>query len=565
MSINQATFSLPPQIEDAVRDRIAEWASSEKIRRIWEKDATVWTGADEARWLDWLTIADEEIADTAKYHELHADIQRAGFEQILLMGMGGSSLGPEVLAITFGKEHFHILDSTVPTQVKAVEDKLDLAKTLFIVASKSGSTLEPNCFKQYFFDRVSQISDEPGKQFVAITDPGSKMERVAKEDGFRHVFYGKPEIGGRFSVLSAFGLVAAASMGLDVDIFLRRAVDMAEICRRGDPVGNPGALLGIVLGTCHALGRDKLTIFTSPEVHDLGAWLEQLIAESTGKNGVAIIPVDREPIIDADNYYNDRVFVSVGVKGSATDEETFQKLEELERAGHPVIRIELESLYHIAQEFFRWEFATAVAGSLMGINPFDQPDVESAKVEARKITEEYERTGSLPEEKPFYEEDGIALYADEANANALRVAVGDKEDLAGYLKAHIARLGPSDYFALLGYIEMNKENEAVMQTIREKVLNKELNATCLGFGPRFLHSTGQAYKGGPNSGVFLQITADDPADLPVPGQKFTFGVVKAAQARGDFQVLLDRERRALRVHVSGRVEEGLKRIREALG
>ena len=565
MSINQATFSLPPQIEDAVRDRIAEWSSSDKIRRIWEKDATVWTGADESKWLDWLTIAEEEIGDTQKYRDLHADIEQAGFRDVLLMGMGGSSLGPEVLAITFGKRDFHILDSTVPAQVRAVEEKLDLSNTLFIVASKSGSTLEPNCFKQYFFDRVSQISDEPGKQFIAVTDPGSKMERIARDDGFRHIFYGKPEIGGRFSVLSAFGLVAAASMGLDVDILLRRAVDMSEICRREDPAENPGALLGLVLGACHSLGRDKLTIFTSPEVHDLGAWLEQLIAESTGKNGVAIIPVDREPILDAENYYNDRIFVSIGVKGSATDEAAYQKLEEIERAGHPMIRIELESLYHIAQEFFRWEFATAVAGSVMGINPFDQPDVESAKVEARKITEEYERTGSLPEEAPFFEEDGIALYTDEANARALKDAVGGAGNLAGYLRAHIARLAPNDYFALLGYMEMNPENEAAMQAIREKVLNKELNATCLGFGPRFLHSTGQAYKGGPDSGVFLQITSDDATDMQVPGQEFTFGVVKAAQARGDFQVLLDRGRRALRVHLGADVPTGLSKLLESLG
>lgn len=560
MSINAATYSLPPQIEDAVRENIAEWVSSEKVRRIWEKDAAVWTGEDESRWLDWLTIAEEEIERTRTYKDLHSDIEQAGFEHVLLMGMGGSSLCPEVLAFTFEKKHFHILDSTVPAQVKAVEDKLDLAKTLFIVASKSGSTLEPNCFKQYFFDRVSKITDEPGKQFVAVTDPGSKMERIAKEDGFRHIFYGKPEIGGRFSALSAFGLVAAAAMGLDIDIFLRRAVRMSEICRRADPAENPGALLGLVLGTCHSLGRDKLTIFAAPEVYDLGAWLEQLIAESTGKNGVAIIPVDREPMIDPENYYDDRVFVSIGVKGSPTDERTYQNVEGLERAGHPVIRIELESLYHIAQEFFRWEFATAVAGSVMGINPFDQPDVESAKIEARKITEEYERTGSLPAERPFFEENGISLFTDDANAKALKEAVGDSESLEAYLKAHIARLGPKDYFALLGYVEMNPENESAMQAIREKVLNKELAATCLGFGPRFLHSTGQAYKGGPNTGVFLQVTSDDAVDFEVPGQKFTFGIVKAAQARGDFQVLLDRGRRALRIHLEGQPNVALTRL-----
>ena len=564
MSINSISYSLPSRIEDSVREHIAVWNDENTVHRIWEKDASVWTGNDEAKWLGWLTIGTEEAAETAKYKDLQADIEQAGLTDVLLMGMGGSSLCPEVLAITFGKKNFHILDSTVPPQMKAVEDKLDLAKTLFIVASKSGSTLEPNCFKQYFFDRVSQISDEPGKQFVAITDPGSKMEQIAKDDGFRHIFYGKPEVGGRFSALSAFGLTAAAAMGLDVDILLDRANAMAELCKRHNSDENPGALLGLVLGACHKLGRDKLTIFTSPEVYDLGAWLEQLIAESTGKNGVAIIPVDREPILDAENYYNDRVFVHVGVKGSPTDEETYSKLEEIERAGHPMIRVELESLYHISQEFFRWEFATAVAGAVMGINPFNQPDVESAKIEARKITDEYERTGSLPDEVPFFEADGISLFTNESNVAALNELAPEKT-IAGYLKAHISRIGRDDYFALLGYLEMNSTNEAALQSIRETILKKELAATCLGFGPRFLHSTGQAYKGGANNGVFLQIASDDDVDVPVPGQKYTFGVVKAAQARGDFQVLLDRERRALRIHISGDLASGLAKIKEAVG
>jgi transaldolase / glucose-6-phosphate isomerase len=564
MSINPVSYSLPPTIEDAVKRQIAAWESDNKIHRIWEKDASVWTGDDESRWLGWLTIVEEEIGETQKYKDFHSNIEQARFTDVLLMGMGGSSLCPEVLAVTFGEKNFHILDSTIPAQVRAVEEKLDLSKTLFIVASKSGSTLEPNCFKQYFFDRVSKISDEPGKQFVAITDPGSKMEQIAKDDGFRHIFYGKPEIGGRFSALSAFGLTAAAAMGLDIDILLSRAADIAELCKRHNPQENPGALLGLVLGVCHTLGRDKLTICASPEVHDLGAWLEQLIAESTGKHGVAIIPVDREPMIDAENYYGDRVFVSLGLKGSPTDEKVYTRLEDIERAGHPMIRIELESLYHISQEFFRWEFATAVAGSVMGINPFNQPDVESAKIEAKKITEEYERTGSLPDERPFFEAGGIALFADDANVNELDAAAGDERSLDSYVKAHISRLGPNDYFALLAYIEMNPENEGALQSIREKVLNKELSATCLGFGPRFLHSTGQAYKGGANNGVFLQITSDDASDLPVPGQKFTFGVVKAAQARGDFQVLLDRGRRALRMHITGNIDDGLNKIKEAI-
>lgn len=555
---------MPSVIEDLVRERIKAWTADDKVHRIWNKDATVWTNSDEAKWLDWLNITAEEAADTVKYHELTADIEAAGFTDVLLVGMGGSSLCPEVLALTFGKKNFHILDSTVPEQVSAVEEKLDLARTLFIVASKSGSTLEPNCFKQYFFDRVSQITDEPGKQFVAITDPGSKLEQIAKDDGFRHIFYGKPQIGGRFSALSAFGLTAAASMGVNVDTLLARANEIAELCKRGDPQDNPGALLGIVLGSCHTVGRDKLTIFTSPEIHDLGAWMEQLVAESTGKNGVAIIPVDREPILEAENYYNDRVFVHISVKNSKTDEQTYTRLEEIEREGHPVIRIELESVYHISQEFFRWEFATAVAGAIMGINPFDQPDVESAKIEARKITDEYEKTGELPAESAFYEEGGIKLFSNDANIESLNAIVGGSKSLAAYLRAHISRIGPKDYFAVLAYLHMNTANEDAVQNIRTAVLNKELSATCLGFGPRFLHSTGQAYKGGPNTGVFLQITSDDAADLPVPGQKYTFGVVKSAQARGDFQVLLDRDRRALRVHISGDVSDGLGAILKAV-
>lgn len=538
------TFSLPTGIEVDVQAATEKWRQDGLIEKIWNRDASAWTGADESKWLGWLDIMERELGDLQKYRDLKSDIEQAGFTDILLMGMGGSSLCPEVLAITFGVDNFHILDSTVPAHVKTIEEKLDLAKALFIVASKSGSTLEPNCFKQYFFDRVSQITGEPGKQFIAITDPGSKMEQAAIADGFRHIFYGEPTVGGRFSALSAFGMTAAAAMGLDVERILNGASSMAASCKNEDPAENPGALLGLILGTCHANGRDKLTIFTSPEIYDIGAWLEQLIAESTGKNGVSIIPVDREPAQPAISYGNDRVFVYVKLAGS---DDTVD-LSSLYAAGHPVIQIEIAEKYDIGAEFVRWEFATAVAGSVMGINPFDQPDVESAKIEARKITDEYEQTGSLPEEIPFFEEDGIRLFSNEEYAARLTLMV-DEPKLAEVLSAHFANVEDGDYFAVLGYVEMNAENERLLQSIREKVLEKRLAATCLGFGPRFLHSTGQAYKGGANNGVFLQITTDDKTDLRVPGQKFTFGVVKTAQSRGDFQVLLDRGRRALRVHL----------------
>lgn len=537
-----------------------EAAAADRITRIWAKDSGVWTMDDEDKWLGWLDIVNRELASVQNFRDLQADIETAGFTDILLMGMGGSSLCPEVLSITFGKTNFHVLDSTDPAQIKAIEGRLDLESTLFIVASKSGSTLEPNCFKQYFFHRLSQRvgKENAGKQFIAITDPGSKMEQVARADGFRHIFFGDPEIGGRFSALSAFGLVAAAAMGLDVERFLTAASEMVERCELpGDE--NPGASLGALLGVCQTFGRDKLTIFTSPEIYDVGAWLEQLIAESTGKQGKAIIPVDREPLFSADSYGHDRIFVYIKLAGSGPDDEIAHELARMEALGHPVVTITINDIYALGQEFFRWEFATAVAGSIMKINPFNQPDVEAAKIEARKLTDEYEEKGELPPETPFYEEDGIKLFSGEEYAGHLKGSIED-ESLSAYLEAHILGIEENDYFALLGYIEMSEENEMMLQALREKVLESTPAATCLGFGPRFLHSTGQAYKGGPNTGVFLQITADDEADIAVPDQKYSFGVVKAAQARGDFQVLLDRDRRALRVHLRSDVKEGLQKI-----
>lgn len=559
--LNSMTHSLPAEIGEDFAARLTLWRNSSTVSKIWDKQASVWTNDDEAKWLGWLEIIGQEIRNIDRYREFQADIEQAGFTDVLLMGMGGSSLCPEVLGITFGKDYFRILDSTVPEQVRAIEESLNIEKTLFIVASKSGSTLEPNCFKQYFLNRAAEKvgRENAGKQFIAVTDPGSKMEQIAKEDRFRYVFYGKPEIGGRFSALSAFGMTAAASMGLDVEKFLRTAGDMAEACRTDDPANNPGALLGLILGVCQRNGRDKLTIFTSPEIYDVGAWLEQLIAESTGKSGKAIIPVDREPMLPADRYGDDRVFVSLSIKDTARDQEFIDGLQAIEQAGNPVVRIEIDEIENLGQEFFRWEFATAVAGSVMKINPFNQPDVESAKIEARKLTDEYERTGELPPEKPFFEENGIALYSGEEYATELR-ELADGESLSGYLRAHLRKLKNGDYFALLAYVAMNRENEEILQQIRAAVLKQNGNATCLGFGPRFLHSTGQAYKGGPNSGVFLQITSDDEFDLTVPGQKYTFGIVKAAQARGDFQVLLDRGRRALRVHLSSDVRGGLQAV-----
>jgi hypothetical protein len=457
------------------------------------------------------------------------------------------------------------LDSTVPAQVRAIEEKIDLANTLFIVASKSGSTLEPNCFKQYFYERVAETvgRENAGKQFVAITDPNSKMQQVAERDGFWRIFFGLPEIGGRFSVLSDFGMIPAAAMGLNVEEFLASAAAMVEACKNTDAAKNPGVFLGAILGAAHNSGRDKLTIFTSPQIFDLGAWLEQLVAESTGKNGVAIIPIDREEILPIGNYGDDRIFVYLKLEGSSNPHEETM-ISQLARAGQPLIEINLPDIANLGQEFFRWEIATAVAGAIMKINPFNQPDVESAKIEARKITEEYEKTGELPAESPFFEEDGIKLFTDQRNQAELDSLLEGEKSLPNYLRAHFSRIKPDDYFALLAYLEMNAESFHVLGGLRHWILENYRVATCLGFGPRFLHSTGQAYKGGANNGVFLQITSDDETDFPVPEQKFTFGVVKAAQSRGDFQVLTDRRRRALRIHLGKDLKNSLDILQSAL-
>ncbi len=546
--ISLQSSKLPDALAKRVAQNVNDWRAAGKVRRLWQRDASLWTNSDESQWLGWLDVTEKQFECTDKFRQLAQEISSENFSDILLLGMGGSSLCPEVLAKTFGRgEGFptlHVLDSTDPAQVKAFEKKIDLANTLFIVSSKSGSTLEPNIFKQYFFELVKETigPKKAGSRFIAITDPGSKLEAEATADKFRHVFHGVPSIGGRYSALSNFGIIPAAVMGLDVAKFLDRTEEMVEACAAAVPVEkNPGVMLGIILGTAAKAGRDKVTIITSPAISDLGAWLEQLLAESTGKQGKGLVPVDREELAASACYGKDRIFAYLRFEG-APDSGQDKNVAALENAGYPVVRISVNDTYDVGQEFFRWEIATAVAGSIIGINAFNQPDVEASKIETRKLTSEYEKTGSLPTEKPIFEQAGIKLFADSKNASAL-----GSGNLAGRLGAHLARIRPGDYFALLAYIEMNPAHEARLQEIRLAIRDAKQVATCLGFGPRFLHSTGQAYKGGPNSGVFLQITCDDSNDLPVPGQKYTFGVVKAAQARGDFQVLADRGRRALRV------------------
>jgi transaldolase / glucose-6-phosphate isomerase len=566
--INLQNFSLPDQLSQAVEATLNDWQAAGNVRKLWARDPSLWTNGDEDKWLGWLDIVAEQQRNVRRFTNFAAEVKDAKFSHVLLLGMGGSSLCPEVMRESFGKfddfPELHVLDSTDPAQIKTIESRIDLATTLFFVSSKSGSTLEPNIFKQYFFERARQVvGDDAGNRFIAITDPGSKLRQVAESDSFRKIFLGVPGIGGRYSALSDFGIAPAAASGVDVAKFLDRAGQMVGAC--GPEVAaldNPGVILGAVLGIAHQQHRDKVTLVTSPRIYDLGAWLEQLLAESTGKNGKGLIPVDREVLAGPETYGEDRLFVYLRFEPDPNPAQD-QRLEAIKRAGQPVVQISVQDVYNLGQEFFRWEIATAVAGSIIGINPFDQPDVEASKVATKKLTEEYERSGSLPAETPMFEAEGVKLFADQKNAVALSAAAGD-QSLSGYLKAHLDRLKAGDYFALLAYIEMNQAHEQVLQSARHAVRDSKRVATCLGFGPRFLHSTGQAYKGGPNTGVFLQITCDDALDLAVPEQKYTFGIVKAAQARGDFEVLAERGRRALRVHLSAEVSAGLAKLGEAL-
>jgi transaldolase/glucose-6-phosphate isomerase len=560
----------PKSLQEAVEAALKDWQQNDKVNRLWKCDKSLWTNDDEDKWMGWLHVAEDQAGHLQNISETAAEARRAGFRHVLLLGMGGSSLCPEVLKMTFGNQsgypELHVLDSTDPAQIKSIESQIDIPQTVFLVASKSGSTLEPNIFKQYFFDRTQQAvgKENAGKQFIAITDPGSKMQQVAEADHFRHTFFGVPSIGGRYSALSNFGMVPGAVMGLDIGRFLDRTEEMMHACAATVPAAeNPGVVLGAILGSLANQGRNKVTLITSPGISDLGAWLEQLLAESTGKQGKGLIPVDREKLGPPEVYGGDRVFVYLRLQNGA-DKDQDARVDALKAAGQPVVRLDIADIYDLGQEFFRWEIATAVAGSILGINAFNQPDVEASKVVTRQLTSEYEKTGRLPAETPILEEDGIKLFADERNAQNLKNLAGKQVSLDGLLRVHLSQLGPGDYFALLAYIEMNREHEDLLQEMRHKVRDRKRVATCLGFGPRFLHSTGQAYKGGPNTGVFLQITCDDATDLPVPGQKYTFGVVKAAQARGDFQVLAERNRRALRVHLGKDLKAGLERLKRAI-
>ncbi|VAX13067.1 Transaldolase / Glucose-6-phosphate isomerase [hydrothermal vent metagenome] len=565
------TSQLPDALQQAVNLALDDWTDNNKASRLWARDASLWTGDDENRWLDWLDIAEDQFEHLGDLRRLGHFSEGHYFTDVLLLGMGGSSLAPEVFSNVFGEQpdhpRLHVLDSTDPAQIRHIESSINLQRTGVIVASKSGSTLEPNILMAYFFNRIhEEIGDKQAAlHFVAITDPGSELEKFATMAGFRRVYHGRPGIGGRYSALSNFGLVPAAFSGVDVSKLLNSTLEMVEACAPCVPVReNPGVLLGVVLGQAALQGRDKLTLILSPAIAALGAWLEQLLAESTGKQGKGIIPVVDELPLVPQACGDDRLFVYLRLEGDA-DPQQDSIIEVLQNAGQAVVRIAVTDIYDLGQEMFRWQFATAVAGSEIGINAFNQPDVEASKIATRNLMAAYENSGALPEQTPLAAYSHLSLYADAKNTEALRAVVGEQATLADWLGAHLQRIQPGDYFALLAYLNrLDDRYESTLQDIRHQLRDHYQVATCLGFGPRFLHSTGQAYKGGPNSGVFLQLTCDD-ADIPVPGYGYSFGVVKTAQAEGDFQVLAERrDRRALRIHLHTDTEAALVQLSELI-
>lgn len=522
--MNSAEFSFGA-LDERV-NKALEQAQRENIaRRIREKDASVWTSdAPVAKMiknsLGWLTIAEQMLGVVGELREFAEDV-RHRFHHVMVCGMGGSSLCPEVLARTFGQQNgfpeLLVLDSTDPDVIASLVARIEVEKCMFLIASKSGTTTEPNVFYKFWYDRVKS-----GENFVAITDPGTPLVETAESHNFCGIFLNQADIGGRYSALSYFGMLPAALMGLKI----RELLDFEKKT-------NEALKLGVAIGECANAGRDKLTLLIDPKLATLGLWIEQLIAESTGKQGKGILPVAGEALGDASVYGDDRVFVAISLGKSDFD------LDALAQAGHPIIHRRLEDLYDLGAEFFVWEFATACAGWRLGINPFDQPNVQEAKDVTKELLAEFSKQGKLPESNS-------TTSLDES------------------VKQQLAQIKPGDYIAFLNYIEETPEINQKLQEIRTYLRDTTRCATTVGYGPRFQHSTGQLHKGGPNTGVFFQLNAKDNVDYPVPGESYTFSILKSAQALGDFRALKAHGRRVVRIDLGEDLMRGLSRFEEAV-
>ncbi len=560
--------------EAFVRRALLRLKADRVIARIWEHDHTVWkeTSGEISNRLGWLHSHREMVNSFQSIHDLVEQVRAEGYARVLLLGMGGSSLAPEVFRRTFGIRNGYpdldVLDSTDPGAVLDKEKRIDPHKTLFVVSTKSGSTVETISLMKYFYNKTLAAVGKKncGRHFIAITDPGSGLEKTAKELNFRNIFLNDPDIGGRYSALSYFGLVPAALIGADLKQLLDNAGVMAVNAQASScPLKgeNTPAWLGAALGTTGNSGRDKITLILSSAIRSFGAWIEQLVAESTGKEGKGLLPVEGETVLAPEFYANDRLFVYFRLAG---DETADAKVSSLTEAGHPVIRLDLEDKYNLGGEFFRWMMATAVAGWAMGINPFDQPNVESAKVLAREVVSAYQDKGELPALSPDLKIDGFEVYCGYA-----------AEDLQQVWRKLFDEANPGEneakgrsYVAIHAYLRPDPETDRLLQRLREKIQTIYRLAVTVGYGPRFLHSTGQLHKGDAGNGLFVQLTAGAPADLPIPDQpggdrsSISFGLLKTAQALGDRQALLDAGRKVIRFHFDRDIQTAMDKLTGAL-
>ncbi|MFW5748320.1 MAG: bifunctional transaldolase/phosoglucose isomerase [Chloroflexota bacterium] len=557
---------------DANRAALSRLSKEFFNSRLWNHDGSLWkdhgpTIAKIEHRLGWLDVLDTIDIDRLK--QFQASVKEAGFSHAVLLGMGGSSLAPEVLMTTFGNaEGFPpllVLDSTHPVQIKRIEEQIDIGKTLFIVASKSGTTVETLSFYRYFFPKTG----ENGAQFIAITDPDSKLQTIAEENNFRDLFLNPADIGGRYSALSYFGMVPAAIIGIDLDRMWDDVRGMIHRCADGVPdEANPGLTVGAMIGALGREGRDKVTIYTSPSIASFGNWVEQLVAESVGKEGKGLLPVVGETLGRPDEYNSDRLFIYLKVDNDPGNASVDAGIRALREAGHPRVTLRLEDKYGLTGEFFRWEYATAVAGKMLNINPFDEPNVTESKDNTNRLLKYYVEHGQLPSTEPFITGQSVDLYLAENTLGPLRELCqahgynikSRTELLAAQFTGTIA----GDYFALLAYLPATREINDVLEQVRRRLRQVTRRAVTLGYGPRYLHSTGQLHKGGPNNGVFIQITAEQATDMDIPGAPYSFAVLNDAQAAGDLEALNNHGRRAIRLHIKGNVREGIERLIQAI-
>lgn len=563
-SISISTGSL----QENLNNQYTSFAAHSIIKRLWEKDHTIWRSEEVHKKsilnrLGWLNSLDLMLSNVESLITFGNEIKDAGFKNIVVLGMGGSSLCPDVCRATFGSADgfpsLLVLDSTNPTSVLRIEQQIDLAKTLFIVASKSGGTTETNMFYQYFYDRIGTVKKNPGENFIAVTDANTKMESIAKEKNFRRIFINPEDIGGRYSALSYFGLVPMALIGMDIRKLLHSADEMRKQSQF-ETVQNPAAQIGLLMGEAHNEDIDKMTLVMSDEIATFGYWAEQLIAESTGKEGKGILPVEGEIIpqeFDPSRFGTDRFVVFMLLEKDANKYTQLQK--ELAGKNTPFITIILKDIYELGSQFFQWEFATAISAIVLKINPFDEPNVKESKDNTVSVINEYKGKGKLPVKNKILSDAQCTVFGEPSYVSSIPA-----ETVSALLKRHFSGKKNEDYIALLAYVDQNSANEKLLYSLRDELTKLYSLPVTVGFGPRYLHSTGQLHKGGKPNGIFLIITADEPKNVNVPGEVFTFEVLKNAQALGDYQSFANKQLRLFHIHLAGSVRDGLTMLQQTI-